>query len=279
MIGSHLDSVADAGRYDGILGILIGLERRRAAADAALEVVAFADEDGLRFQSIYLGSRASSASSRPRNSACATSAGSRCARRSAASSAPPLYDPRDARAYLEVHIEQGPCSSPRGSPLGVVTAIAGQSRFNLAFNGHAGHAGTTPMHLRRDAAAAAAEFVLAAERIALRRAGAGRDGRRAQRPAWRRQRDPGPRRRDARHPPPGRRGARARDRARCGRDRGDRASGAACAVDLVDDLPPARDAVHARAGRARGRGGRGDRRGRAPAAERRRPRHGDDGAR
>ncbi len=123
---------------------------------------------------------------------------------------------RDTRAYLEVHIEQGPVLESEQLALGVVTGIAGQSRFNLAFHGHAGHAGTTPMALRRDAATAAAEFVLAAERIALRGAGARRDGRRAQRPPRRRQRDPGPRRRDARRPPPGRRAsARPRWRA-CG---------------------------------------------------------------
>jgi allantoate deiminase len=151
VIGSHLDSVADAGRYDGILGVLVGLEVAQALPDVPLEVVAFADEEGLRFGSTFLGSRAylGQPIERP-------------VREVVGELGPPLF--RGARAYFEVHIEQGPVLEAEGLPLGVVTAIAGQSRFNLAFEGHAGHAGTTPMELRRDALAAAAEFVLAAER-------------------------------------------------------------------------------------------------------------------
>ena len=136
MIGSHLDSVADAGRYDGILGILIGLEVADALPDAPLEVVAFADEDGLRFQSIYVGSRAFVGEPRrPRR--CATAPASRCGEALDGELGAPLYDPA-TRAYFEVHIEQGPVLESEGLPLGVVTAIAGQSRFNLAFTGHAG---------------------------------------------------------------------------------------------------------------------------------------------
>ena len=113
-----------------------------------------------------------------------------------------------------------------GLPLGVVTAIAGQSRFNLTFAGRAGHAGTTPMHLRRDAAAAAAEFVLAAERVALDEPGLVATVGRVRRPARRGQRDPGPRRRHARHPPPGRRRARRGRPRGCGRRRRRSRSGA-----------------------------------------------------
>jgi hydantoinase/carbamoylase family amidase len=167
MLGSHLDSVADAGRYDGILGILIGLEVAHVT-DVPLEVVAFADEDGLRFQSIYLGSRAFVGE--PVDLTVRDSAGLTLGEALDGELGAPLLDPA-TRAYLEVHIEQGPVLESEDLPLGVVTAIAGQSRFNLAFTGHAGHAGTTPMHLRRDAAAAAAEFVLAAERVALARPG------------------------------------------------------------------------------------------------------------
>ena len=205
MIGSHLDSVADAGRYDGVLGILVGLALAEALNEVPLEVVAFADEDGLRFQSIYLGSRAFVGELTPRELDLRDASGVTLRRAIGREPGPPLYSPR-TRAYFEVHIEQGPVLEAEGLALGVVTAIAGQSRFNLVFAGHAGHAGTTPMHLRRDAAAAAAEFVLAAERIARARARPGRDGRRAQRPARRGQRDPRPRRRHARPPPPGRRG-------------------------------------------------------------------------
>jgi allantoate deiminase len=165
VIGSHLDSVADAGRYDGVLGILVGLAVAEALPDTPLEVVAFADEDGLRFQSIYLGSRAFVGQLTSRELDVRDVSGISLREAIGNELGPPLYAP-DTRAYFEVHIEQGPVLESEGLPLGVVTAIAGQSRFNLVFQGHAGHAGTTPMGLRHDAAAAAAEFVLAAERVA-----------------------------------------------------------------------------------------------------------------
>jgi allantoate deiminase len=165
VIGSHLDSVADAGRYDGVLGVLAGLAIAEALPDAPLEVVAFADEDGLRFQSIYLGSRAFVGELTPQELDLCDASGVTLREAIGTELGPPLYSPA-TRAYFEIHIEQGPVLESEGLPLGVVTAIAGQSRFNLVFQGHAGHAGTTPMDLRRDAAAAAAEFVLAAERVA-----------------------------------------------------------------------------------------------------------------
>ena len=160
-----------------------------------------------------------------------------------------MYDPA-TELYFEVHIEQGPVLEAEGLPLGVVTAIAGQSRFNLVFEGQAGHAGTTPMHLRRDAATAAAEFVLAAERIARAQPGLVATVGELQRPPRRRQRDPRPRRRHARHPPSGRRRARGRGRAAAGRDRGDRRAPRRRG-HVVDDLRAARHPLHARAGRAR----------------------------
>lgn len=161
VIGSHIDSVADAGRYDGVLGVLVALEVA-AATDVPLEVVAFADEDGLRFGSIYLGSRAYIGA--PIDLSVRDRAGVTLRDAIGVELGPPLY--RGADAYLEVHIEQGPVLEAEGLPLGVVTAITGQSRYELAFEGVAGHAGTTPMDRRRDALAAAAEFVLAAERLA-----------------------------------------------------------------------------------------------------------------
>jgi allantoate deiminase len=173
VIGSHLDSVADAGRYDGILGVLVGLAVVEGLDDdVAVELVAFADEEGLRFQSTFLGSRAFVGRLEPgeldlRDAAGVTlgeAIGAAAPGDAAALLAQPLF--QGARAYFEVHIEQGPVLEAAGLPLGVVTAIAGQTRFNVAFDGHAGHAGTTPMELRRDALAAAAEFVLAAERLA-----------------------------------------------------------------------------------------------------------------
>jgi allantoate deiminase len=165
IIGSHLDTVDDAGRYDGILGVLIGLAVAEQT-DGPLEVVAFADEEGLRFQSTYLGSRAFVGRLEPDELELRDQAGTTLAEALGAPvTEPPLFE--GARAYFEVHIEQGPVLEAEDAPLGIVTAIAGQTRFNLAFEGHAGHAGTTPMHLRRDALGAAAEFVLAAERLAI----------------------------------------------------------------------------------------------------------------
>jgi allantoate deiminase len=152
IIGSHLDSVADAGRYDGVLGVLVGLEVA-AATDIPLEVVAFADEEGLRFQSTFLGSRAYVGAITPEEEAMV-----------GIELGEPLFE--GASGYLEVHIEQGPVLVAEDVPLGVVTAIFGQSRFNVTFTGEAAHAGTTPMTMRHDALAAAAEFVLAAERLA-----------------------------------------------------------------------------------------------------------------
>src|SRR4051812_25181241 len=164
IIGSHLDSVADAGRYDGILGVLVGLAVVEEL-DVPVELVAFADEEGLRFQSTFLGSRAFVGRLEPGELELRDPDGITLREAIGADAVDPLYD-GTARAYFEVHIEQGPVLEAEDLPLGVVTAIAGQTRFNLAFKGHAGHAGTTPMALRRDALAAAAEFVLAAERAA-----------------------------------------------------------------------------------------------------------------
>jgi allantoate deiminase len=166
VLGSHLDSVDDAGRYDGILGVLVGIEVA-AATDVALEVVAFADEDGLRFPgSAFLGSRGYLGRLTRDDLALRDGAGVTLAE--AIGAAEPWAGMAPARidAYLEVHIEQGPVLDAEGLPLGVVTAIAGQSAVAVAFAGRAGHAGTTPMPLRRDALTAAAELVLAAERTA-----------------------------------------------------------------------------------------------------------------
>jgi hydantoinase/carbamoylase family amidase len=163
VIGSHLDSVADAGRYDGVLGVLVGIEVA-AATDVPLEVVAFADEDGLRFRSAFLGSRAYLGRLTPADLALRDEDGVTVAEALGVDAPWPGIAPPEIRAYYEVHIEQGPVLDAEGLPLGVVTAIAGQTVAAVAFAGRAGHAGTTPMDLRRDALAAAAEFVLAAER-------------------------------------------------------------------------------------------------------------------
>jgi allantoate deiminase len=178
LIGSHLDTVRDAGRYDGMLGVLVGigcLERLRDGGRSlpyAVEVLAFADEEGARYGTGYLGSsvvagRFDIADLERLDADGVTLAdavrafggdpdGVAAARREQA----------DLIGYYEVHIEQGPVLDADGVPLGVVTAIAGQSRARVTFSGRAGHAGTVPMALRRDALCAAAEFVSAVEALA-----------------------------------------------------------------------------------------------------------------
>jgi len=178
LLGSHLDSVRDAGRYDGPLGVLAALDCVDRAArwggrpPFALEVVAFADEEGLRFHSLYLGSRAFAGTLDPATLATTDAAGVTLADAIRAFGGDPDAVPRAPRdgsgdvGYCELHIEQGPVLEREGLPVGVVTGFAGQSKRAIAFHGEAGHAGTLPMALRRDALCAAAEFVLTVEGIA-----------------------------------------------------------------------------------------------------------------
>ncbi|MGN6867208.1 MAG: allantoate amidohydrolase [Solirubrobacteraceae bacterium] len=184
LIGSHLDTVRDAGRYDGMLGVLVAiacLERLRDEGRAlpyAVEVLAFADEEGVRFGTGYLASsvvagRFDASDLERRDSDGVTLAeavrgfGGDQARLAAA-----RRDPGDLIGYYEVHIEQGPVLEAEGVPVGVVEAIAGQGRARITFIGQAGHAGTVPMALRRDALCAAAEFVSAVEAVAGEQDGA-----------------------------------------------------------------------------------------------------------
>ena len=159
MLGSHLDTVIDAGRYDGPLGVLIAIEAaERVPRD--LEVVGFADEEGCRFGTAYLGSSAMTGRFDPAWLELRDDDGIRLGDL--------VREPGPARedvlGYVEVHIEQGPVLERLGEPVGVVTATAGQSHAEVTFTGEAGHAGTVPMEGRRDALAAAAEWVLAVER-------------------------------------------------------------------------------------------------------------------
>ena len=175
LLGSHLDTVPNAGAFDGVLGVVLaialleGLDGRRLPF--GIEVVGFSEEEGVRFGTPFIGSRA--LTGRLDNE---------------------LLDREDARGvsvrkaiadfglnpqeisqaaleegtlgYIEFHIEQGPVLETLNRPLGVVEAIAGQSRLEFIFLGRANHAGTTPMHLRRDAIAGAAEWIIAVEREA-----------------------------------------------------------------------------------------------------------------
>jgi allantoate deiminase len=178
LIGSHLDTVRDAGRYDGMLGVLVAiacLERlrdQRRSLPYAVEVLAFADEEGVRFGTGYLGSSVVAGCFDPADlerrdvdgvtlSDAVRAFGGDLERLSSA-----RRDPADLLGYYEVHIEQGPVLEASGVPLGVVVTIAGQTRARVTFTGAAGHAGTVPMALRRDALCAAAEFVGGVEALA-----------------------------------------------------------------------------------------------------------------
>ena len=175
LLGSHLDSVRDAGKYDGPLGVIVAIAAIQRLRDSArrppfaLEVLAFADEEGLRFGSTYLGSAAVAGTfdSADLDRIDARGISMREAMRHFGGDPDRTGDDRWTEGrplgYVEVHIEQGPVLEARGMPVGIVSAIAGQNRYSLTFTGEAGHAGTVPMDRRRDALVAASEFVLAVE--------------------------------------------------------------------------------------------------------------------
>ena len=162
LLGSHLDTVRDAGKYDGPLGVLTAiaavqhLRQRGMALPFDVEIVGFSDEEGVRYQTAYLGS----------NAFAGTLKAVDLAR---------IHEKQIVKArcrekflgYAEVHIEQGPVLEAKNLPVGIVTAIAGQSRIRVEFHGVAAHAGTVPMNFRHDALAGAAELVLAAEQCGV----------------------------------------------------------------------------------------------------------------
>ncbi|MFZ4587433.1 MAG: M20 family metallo-hydrolase [Terrimicrobiaceae bacterium] len=175
VIGSHFDTVPDAGKYDGALGILAALGALESLSQDeikhlpfAVEIAAFSDEEGTRFQTTYLGSRAATGAIEPADLARRDSTGIPLSSLVPEKShrPAPRYTKKKLLAYWEAHIEQGPVLESLGLPLGIVTAIAGQTRAKISLIGHAAHAGTCPMALRQDALAGAAEFVLAAESLA-----------------------------------------------------------------------------------------------------------------
>ena len=173
VIGSHLDTVVDAGRFDGPAGVLLGIAVAEALPELpfTLEVAGFSDEEGVRFQSTYLGSRAYAGLITEEELTVRDAQGISvgelvAARRAAGFPDQPAAVP-DLLGYLEIHIEQGPVLEAAGLPLAVVPGIAGQTRILAGFTGKAGHAGTTPMALRHDALTAAARVVLEAERLAM----------------------------------------------------------------------------------------------------------------
>ncbi len=178
LMGSHIDTVIEAGMFDGPLGVIAGILAAEHFAkagpqlDFGLDVLAFGDEEGSRFAKT-LSSSLAVAGAFDQERLELTDANGMTFRdaiaaygKNAADIPAAAFDRDSAAAYVEVHIEQGPVLEHRNQPLGVVTAIAGQTYINVEFLGEAGHAGTVPMGLRRDALAGAAETVLLAEIMA-----------------------------------------------------------------------------------------------------------------
>jgi allantoate deiminase len=183
LLGSHLDSVRDAGRFDGPLGVLLPivalaeLKRRGVALPFHVEVLGFSEEEGVRFASAYLGSAGYAGRLREADLKFRDAQGVSIRAALEEFNGGKFTLPKAAHGksnllgYIEVHIEQGPVLEAKQLAVGVVSAIAGQSRFKLTWTGKAGHAGTTPMHLRRDALAGAVEFAAGVEAIGRRTPG------------------------------------------------------------------------------------------------------------
>lgn len=177
LLGSHIDTVVDAGRYDGTLGVVAAIlaveeiRRRGTALPFAVEVLAFGDEEGVRFPTTLAGSSAVAGIlspaelDQPDRDGVTLADALRAFGHDPAEIAAAAIAREDAVGYLEVHIEQGPVLEREGLPLGVVSAIAGATRARITVTGEAGHAGTVPMAIRRDALTAAAELILAVEAI------------------------------------------------------------------------------------------------------------------
>ncbi|PTA68618.1 allantoate amidohydrolase [Deinococcus arcticus] len=173
-LGSHVDTVPNAGAYDGVLGVTLAYAvagaLRRTPLPFALELLAFSEEEGVRYGVPFIGSRALVGTLDEvlgRQDAQGVSVRAALEAYGLNPAELPAAEVRGpALGFVELHIEQGPVLQAAGAPLGVVTAIAGQHRLRLDFAGQAAHAGTTPMAHRRDALAAAARFVVAAEDLA-----------------------------------------------------------------------------------------------------------------
>jgi allantoate deiminase len=178
VIASHIDTIINAGKFDGPMGVLMGLDlieqiiQSKAELPFHIELIGFSDEEGCRFHTTYLGSKVVAGSFDKTSLHTKDASGiflsevideiggdvNKLSKDAIAG--------KDWLGYFEIHIEQGPVLYEKDIPVGVVTAIAGQCRVGMVFNGEAGHAGTVPMNMRKDALAGAAEFVLATEKFA-----------------------------------------------------------------------------------------------------------------
>jgi len=174
LLGSHIDTVPDAGAFDGVLGVALALEWVGIAQECALplpiEVIAFSEEEGVRYGLPYFGSRAVAGSFDASLLELMDADGLTVAAALRGFGLDPdrihkaaIGD--DVACFIEVHIEQGPILEAEDLSVATVTGIVGQTRLTLTFTGHANHAGTAPMHLRHDALAAAAEWIGAVESL------------------------------------------------------------------------------------------------------------------
>ncbi|WP_058189390.1 allantoate amidohydrolase [Terracidiphilus gabretensis] len=173
LIGSHIDTVPDAGPFDGILGVTLALELVEIVQERQLplsiEVIAFSEEEGVRYGIPFLGSRAVAGTFDEKLLAYEDADGIPMSEAIRSFGLDPTQipsaaiEPQQTLGFLEIHIEQGPILEAEDLQLAAVTSIVGQTRGTLTFTGHANHAGTTPMHLRHDALAAAAEWITAVE--------------------------------------------------------------------------------------------------------------------
>ncbi|MDM7861339.1 allantoate amidohydrolase [Alteromonas sp. ASW11-36] len=178
IVGSHLDTVPNAGAYDGILGVMLAIELADLAHQQSVElpfhldVVGFCDEEGTRFGATLIGSKALAGDFNANWLELTDEHGTTMADAMTVFGLDPLkvqdaaLDPTELLAYWETHIEQGPVLEAQQQAIGVVTAIAGAKRALVSFKGRAGHSGTTPMHMRQDSLVAAAEFICKVEQSA-----------------------------------------------------------------------------------------------------------------
>jgi allantoate deiminase len=178
LVGSHIDTVIGAGKYDGVFGVVAGilaaghLSKTGRKLPFGIDILAFGDEEGSRFPTTLSSSAAVAGIFRQEWLSQAGRGGQTYAEaltaygKDVGAISAAAYKSGEAAAYVEVHIEQGPVLEALDQPLGVVTAIVGQTYLNVEVHGVAGHAGTVPMHLRRDALAGAAEMIAVAEAMA-----------------------------------------------------------------------------------------------------------------
>ncbi|MEQ8835601.1 MAG: hydantoinase/carbamoylase family amidase, partial [Lacipirellulaceae bacterium] len=178
LLGSHLDSVPGGGRYDGVLGVLLGLALIEALEGVNLpfhlDIIGFSEEEGVRFSKPYLGSSAVAGRFETEWLERVDAEGTTLREAIVEFGLAPdclgdaAYSTEEVIGFIEPHLEQGPLLESCGSPGGLVTAIAGQSRLRLAFTGQMGHAGTTPMQGRHDALVSSAEFIRAVRELGTR---------------------------------------------------------------------------------------------------------------